>query len=339
MAWDADEVPAAALRARVARLQAAIGERGLDAILLYTNFVRSAAVSYLTGFSPYWADGVLLVPREGEPIFATTLSKRVGSWIETVKPIGTLVNSPTPVKVLGNRLTEARAKRLAVLELDAFPSGLYDELTSALPSAEIVEGGEVFAAARLCDDVERRLLARAEAIARRAVAQASGNETSAGEVAARIEKHARETGAEEIYIAIAPDLERDRTFLRLSGAHALQPRFAVRASTAYKGAWVRCTRTYARDDGDKKAIARADAWFETILATADITQLFQQLAAPLPNAPVLDWIAETPLGTRPLSVVASMKQPQGALQASPLVLSVAVDVDGVTWCGGGLAAQ
>ncbi len=342
MAWDKEEVPAEALRTRVERLQGELGNRGLDAILLYTNFVRSAAVSYMTGFSPYWADGVLMAPREGESVFATTLSKRVGSWIETVKPIGVLVNSPTPGAVLGKRLAEAGLKRLAVLELDAFPAGLYDELAAALPAAEIVEGGEAFAAARICDEVERRLLTRADRIAREALLQAKGDETSAGEAVAKIEKRARELGAEEIYIAIAPDLDKDSTFLRLSGAYRLGRSFAVRATVAYKGAWIRRTQSYSRDNWDRALIARADAWLESVLSMTDRKQLFQRIASSaneLPNAPILDWIAETPMGTRPLCVVASKKQPKGALQAAPLVLSIAVDVDGVTWCGGGLAAE
>src|SRR5216684_3322883 len=96
MAWDADEIPIEALKQRVQRLQNAMAAAGQDGILLYTNFIRSGAVSYLTAFSPYWADGILLVPQKGEPVFATTLSKRVGSWIQTVKPIGELVASPTP---------------------------------------------------------------------------------------------------------------------------------------------------------------------------------------------------------------------------------------------------
>ena len=76
MAWDADEVPVEALRPRIRRRQGELASADRDAIILYTNFIRSAAVSYLTAFSPYWADGLLLVPREGEPVFATTLSKR-----------------------------------------------------------------------------------------------------------------------------------------------------------------------------------------------------------------------------------------------------------------------
>src|SRR5436189_1739820 len=122
MAWNPDEIPIEILKQRVQRLQSAMTAAGQDAILLYTNFIRSAAVSYLTAFSPYWADGMLLVPREGEPVFATTLSKRVGSWIQTVKPIGDLVTSPAPGTVLGKRLAEmAGTRRVAILELDKFP--------------------------------------------------------------------------------------------------------------------------------------------------------------------------------------------------------------------------
>src|SRR5258705_13374240 len=116
MQWDADEIPRDALEERVRRLQGAMAAAGQDAIILYTNFIRSAAVSYLTAFSPYWADGILLVPQRGEPVFATTLSKRVGSWIQSVKPVGDLVTSPTPGTVLGRRLAEmGGARRIGIL--------------------------------------------------------------------------------------------------------------------------------------------------------------------------------------------------------------------------------
>src|SRR5262245_65007813 len=115
MAWDGDEIPIRTLTERKQRLQAAMVRAGQDAMILYTNFIRSAAVSHLVGFSPYWADGILLVPREGEPLFATTLSKRVGSWIQTVKPVGDLVNTPAPGKIIGERLAKSGVRRVAIL--------------------------------------------------------------------------------------------------------------------------------------------------------------------------------------------------------------------------------
>src|SRR5215468_467538 len=198
MAWDPEEIPLTALQERVRRLQAAMAAAGQDAMILYTNFIRSAAVSYLTAFSPYWADGMLLVPREGEPLFATTLSKRVGTWIQTVKPVGDLVTSPAPGTVLGKRLAEmSDVRRIAILELDKFPGGLYDELTAALPGIEFVDGTDTFAKARSpLDDVEKRLLLKAEAIAQRALQNLDPQNCNLGEAVGADEKAARLQGAE-----------------------------------------------------------------------------------------------------------------------------------------------
>src|SRR5262245_38891406 len=191
MAWDAEEVPVEVVRARTRRLQTEMAKADQDAIILYTNFIRSAAVSHLTAFSPYWADGILLVPQDGEPVFATTLSKRVGSWIESVKPIGDLINTPAPGKALGERMAAAgTVRRLAILELDDFPSGLYGELVAALPHVEIVDGSETFGRARrVLDEVERRLLQKADAIAKAALDQAQTDAHHVGDVVAAVERH------------------------------------------------------------------------------------------------------------------------------------------------------
>lgn len=344
MAWDADELPLDVLKARVRRLQGAMASRDEDALLLYTNFVRSGAVSYVTAFSPYWADGVLLVPRRGEPVFATTLSKRVASWIQSVKPIGELVNSPIPGAVLGKRLASGGAKRVAVLELDAFPAGLYDEFAAAMPGVDIVDGSESFAAARShLDAAERRLLSRADAIARDAL-DGFGPDAAAdvGTAVGVVERSARLQGAEEVYVAIAADLDSDRRFVRASGPLPLGRRFALRATVAYKGSWVRRAKTYARDENDRLAVARADEWFKRFIARVDVDRTLDgQVSSALADFPVArlkSWIAEAVNGTRPLAVVASMSQPNESLRRVPaLVLTLALDVDGVPWSGAGLA--
>ena len=88
MAWDADELPLDALKARLQRLQVAMAERRQDALLLYTNFIRSGAVSYITAFSPYWADGVLLVPKRGPRINSGGGGGNSSSRAQGVKPCG-----------------------------------------------------------------------------------------------------------------------------------------------------------------------------------------------------------------------------------------------------------
>ena len=345
MAWDSDEIPIEILKQRIRRLQSAMAAAGQDAILLYTNFIRSGAVSYLTAFSPYWADGVLLVPQKGEPIFATTLSKRVGSWIQSVKPVGELVTSPTPGTVLGQKLAAGGdVRRLAILELDNFPSGLYGELAAALPGTEIVDGSETFAAARgQLDDVERRLLGKSASMAQAALERLRlDTTTDVGTAVGTVEEHARLQGAEEVYVAIAPDLDSDRRFIRLSGNRVLGRRFAIRATVAYKGAWIRQTKTYSRDDKDALPIRRAETWFKAFVANFDAKHsLRDQIAAgagSLPDADLVGWMAEAALGTRPLVVVASSRGPAQASGRVPaLVVTLGLNIDGVPWCGAGLA--
>jgi Creatinase/Prolidase N-terminal domain len=347
MAWDPDEIPIDTLRQRIRRLQNAMGAAGQDAILLYTNFVRPGAVSYLTAFSPYWADGVLLVPRVGEPAFATTLSKRVGSWIQSVKPIGELVTSPTPGTVLGQKMAAGGGtRRLAILELDNFPSGLYGEIEAALPGTEIVDGSETFATARRhLDDVERRLLEKSESIAQAALDRLKfGIATTVGSAVGTVEEYARLQGAEEVYVAIAPDLDSDRRFIRLSGNRPLGRRFAIRATVAYKGAWIRQTKTYSQNGEDRLPIARADAWFKALAARIDAKHsLRDQIAAGAGNlrgAQLVGWMAEGPVGTRPLAVVASSETPtETAEHFAALIVTLGLNVDGVPWCGAALAGQ
>jgi hypothetical protein len=341
MAWDPEEIPRDALQERVRRLQAAMTNAGQDAMIVYTNFIRSAAVSYLTAFSPYWADGILLVPRDGEPVFATTLSKRVGSWIQTVKPVGDLVTSPAPGTVLGKRLAEmAGTRRVAILELDKFPGGLYDELSTALPGIEFVDGTETFAQARsTLDSVERYLLTKADAIAQQALQGLDARSCNLGEAVGAVEKAARLQGAEEVYIAIAADLDSDRRFLRLSGDRALGRRCAIRATVAYKGNWVRATKTYSRDEKDRLAIARADARFKEMLSRIDANRSVADQIAVIGSIMPDRWLVEAVNGTTPLAVILSSGNAGRTPHRGPgLIVSASATVDDVPWCGAGLAA-
>ena len=336
--WNPQELPIGVLEARIARLRAAMQRAGLDAFVIYTNNVRPSAVTYLTGFTPYWSEGLLLVPAAGRLVFATALSNRVADWIRSTNPVSEVVSTPMPGALLGERLAgDPSVARVGVLELDMLPSGLSDELTSATPKVEWVESSPLFAAVRQeADDTERSLLARADALAVAALDQIDANNaTDAGTLAGLIEKHARLAAAEEVYIAIAPDLAASRQFLCLSKPVPLGQRFAVRASVAYKGSWVRRTRTFARD----KSAAAADAWFKDAIGALEAGKpLAEQIAArvaALPGAELRNWLAESCLGSYPLAAIASSQSKDVIAPAdgSFLVLTVELALNGASWIG------
>ena len=335
--WDADELPVAVLQERMQRLRRSMIDTDCDAIILYTNFIRCAAVAWATGFSPYWADGILVVPREGEALFATTLSKRMGMWIQTVMPNATVVTSPNPGQLAGKQLAEAGVRRIGIVELDDLPAVLYADLVATLPGVEFVDSTGALAKARSpADQVERKLLGRTDAIAQTALKTIDGSASIAGDVVAAVEKSARMDGAEEVYIALAADLDSSRSFLRISGERKLGRRYALRATVAYKGSWVRRTRTVSRDSHDLLAIRRADSWLTELLATIapdDLHKTIAQQVSSLADGTLDNWFAEGPAGTRPLAVIDS----GGAVPA--VVLTVNAAVAGVPWSGAGLISQ
>ena len=73
---------------------------------------------------------------------------------------------------------------------------------------------------------------------------------------AAAEREARLLGAEEIYLAAAPDLARGARFMRIEGEAAAGKTFALRATVAYKGVWVRLVRAFCEPEIAEKAAAR-----------------------------------------------------------------------------------
>jgi hypothetical protein len=212
--------------------------------------------------------------------------------------------------------------------------GLYDEIAGAAPTVELADLGSVFAdTRRVIDDAERGLIARADARAGTALDQIDADKTiDAGEVAGLVEKQARLGSAEEAYIAVAPDLDADRRLIRVSGTLPLAKRFAVRASVAYKGAWVRRVRSFASDEAARRAYAAADAWLAGVASSIEPGKpLDAQLARhvkSLPGASLRAAMAESCTGSYPLAVATDVPRAGGFL-----VITVELSLDGIPWVG------
>jgi hypothetical protein len=186
------------------------------------------------------------------------------------------------------------------------------------------------------DPAEQQILMRSDAIAVAALAQVNTRTTSdAGTLAGLIERHARLAGAEEAYIAVAPNLATDRRLTRVSRPIQLADRFAVRASIAYKGAWLRRTRTFAGD----QTVARADIWFESVIhgieAGKPISGQISAHVEALSDATLEFWMVEGCVGSYPLSVMASSRMPgrDAPIEDGFFVLTIGLLLPGGHWIG------
>ncbi len=253
------ELPDAALDARIDRVRAGMGEAGLDALVVYTNNTRPAGVSWLTGFVPYWSEALLVVPRDHPPVLVVALTYRVKSWIERTSRVAEVIHTPR-IGLEAARIIAARKADAAVgiADLDGLAAGIVDDLREGGPRLASSDATAMFARLRAAaDPAEIALAMKAAAIGQRALARASAHDASLrderlrgeslGDIIAAVEREARALGAEEIYIAAAPDLARECRFKRIEGEARLGKAFALRASVAYKGTWIRLVRTFLRD--------------------------------------------------------------------------------------------
>jgi Creatinase/Prolidase N-terminal domain len=250
------ELPDAVLEARLLRMRAAMRADGLDALLVYTNNTRPAGVSWLTGFVPYWSEALLVVPADGAPYLVAALSFRVKSWIERVSRIGDILHHPRIGLRAGQQIVAARKDAaVGIVDFDGLPAGIAADLREAGPDLRLTDASALFATLRsTADPAEIALASKAAAIAQAALAQATGASLNA--MIAAVERHARLLGAEEIYIAAAPDLARDARFMRIEGEPRLGKHFALRATVAYKGAWIRLIRSFCETGVAEQAVVR-----------------------------------------------------------------------------------
>jgi Xaa-Pro aminopeptidase len=317
--WSKAELPEAVFAGRVKRLREAMAPQSLDALLVYTNNTRTAGVSWLTAFVPYWAEGLLVVPKSADPYLTMAFSNRIVGWGKGVSCVAKFEGGAKPGTAAGKYLAELGAKRVGVADLEGLRAAVAQDLTDAAPAAEISDATTLFERVRLQPDAaEIALAAKAGAIAQRALALATGQEKVLGEAVAAIDHAARLWGAEEIYVAAAPDLDRATHFIRPEGTIAPGRSFALRATVAYKGSWVRMTRSFGIA---AEALAAAQAQFAA--AVAQLPNLDGLRAFP-------SWSIEGCRLAQPLDVFAApaMTNPRPIPPGALLTVQAVIAVDG-----------
>jgi creatinase/prolidase-like protein len=294
IAWSKEEVPAAALEARVRKVQAALRAEGLDAVFAYTSFPRPAAVSWLTHFVPYWSEALLAVLPEGAPSLLASLTKRVHPWIREVSHLGEIVPAPDLGRAAAMLANEKKLNRIGVVDLAELPWPVAEPLGDRL-----VDFTESFARLRQpADRYESALAERAAQIAEHALATVPQKAKRASDILAAAEQAARLEGAEDVIPRI------------------IDPE-SVELSVAYKGVWTRLGRS-------RNASAQADAWFEAAL----------QGSLQRPPGELRRRTVESCVGSAPLSVVENAEQTYRRLPVGArAVLSVELELDSGAWFG------
>lgn len=333
MAWDKNELPREALEARIANLRHAMQAQQLDALIAYTNIARPAAVHWISGFTPYWSEGLYLLPLDGEPQFATALSKRVAEWIGSVMPVGQVIPTPQPGATLGKLIAAQGQKKIGIVELDDLPAPQARGLMEG-HEADLVDATALFDACRsLSDAAERALFAKAAALAQASLKQATECTGNPRGMIAACEAHARLQGAEDVFISIAPDLSRNSAFQRTDTLHDCSEHFALRLSLAFKGVWVRCVESFSANRDVAAQFTSFKSAFETLsLSDANPATALTQFAD-AHGMTTGSWQIEQPRGSYPLVTAASSHSPgAGSWNTSaPAVLTAAFKWRDMTW--------
>jgi hypothetical protein len=171
----------------------------------------------------------------------------VKSWIERTSRLADVLHTPRIGLEAAHAITARKADaRVGVPDLDALPAGICEDLHAGGPGLDLRDASAMFARLRVrADTAEIAFAARASAIAQCALAQPRGDCLTA--MIAAADRQARSLGAEEVYVAAAPDLARDQRLRRMEGNETpLGATFALRATVAYRGTWIRLVRTFAR---------------------------------------------------------------------------------------------
>jgi Xaa-Pro aminopeptidase len=241
VSWDKSELASEELGARLAAVHAVARDKGVDALVLYSDVWRSNDARYLSNYMPYWNRAFVVVPRDEKPILLCSLSPRVYPWIKTVTVHETIIASPSPPASLFKLAADRGWKRVGVVDLEGLPADLHAELTQP-GKVELIDipRGEIRAAP---SEVEVRMHAHAARMAREVLEKellTAGAHTD-HELTGRLERLLRRAGAEDVVILVS---DGHGPPVPASGK-AVGPHTSVVVAIEYNGHWAKVTRNVA----------------------------------------------------------------------------------------------
>lgn len=315
MDWEACEVPAEQLKARVQQVAAECRAKGLVAMVFHANFTRPTDIAALTHFVPFWSQCLLAVSATGETLLSMATT---GRTIQLIRK-SSVLDHVTVGRPIGSLLSEwlatlPRAESIAQYGLvrpDDMPQSVLAQFHTGLPEFKTLDCSDWWQS--FLDGLETPEILRMQAqrlsrAAFEAIAQA--RHTDANSVVAVADGTCRRMGAEEVSVLIDPSLADRLQLRRLEGDCPLGARVAVQVSVAYKGHWIRQSATFTHRAGTLVCVdactSAEQSWGQLWSQHPTPDAVAQALAQQL-QLPAVQWLLEAPERGLPLNTIADSK--------------------------------
>ena len=276
--WNRNELPPAALEARLARLRQSLVERNLPAVALYSDVWRSNHARYFVNFMPYWNRSLVVIPLESNPVLLCGLSPRVYPWIRSVTVLEEIRPAGNPARQLLELAAEKQWKRLGLLGRAQWPQEIAGPLGQGaievidVPPAAVYQPGS--------DEWEIAMRRRAAGMARNILAEemSHGSEEEDYQFVGRLERAFRRAGAEDTVIL----LSNGRTVPAPPCGRVFGDGCSVTVAMEYCGHWVRLSRPHTTPPVEESLRHRWEVLLRHVREPAHLACYAETLAGPLP---------------------------------------------------------
>jgi len=233
--WDKSEMPPAAFDRRIDRVRQILAERGLDALVVYSDLWRSNQARYFSNYMPYFNRALLVIPRDLPPTLLCGLSPRVYGWIRSVTTIEDVRPAGNFAKPLFEIAAERKWTRIGSLDFPQFPYDIYKALQAGTIEVVNVESPEVFVPEE--DPTELAMRKKAAEMVRKVLDEEMP--AAAGKIdhhfVGQLERRFRMAGAEDLIVLV----KNETTVPAPPKGAVLKSGFSVSIALEYRGHWVR----------------------------------------------------------------------------------------------------
>lgn len=249
--WDKELMPASEFEERVAKIRSRMAAAGLDALLVYGDAYCYGSLCYVSGFIPKTRDGIVILPKDEQPVLVASSGSRDLPFITTLTWQGdvraTMKIVPATVACLASLGLSGASLGLVGAE-ERMAATNFEALQKALLEAKLVEATSIIDEMRIAKSWrELKVIQEAAQIVSDAMAFARDRVRpgiAEYELLAEVERFARYRGVEDFRFLIAPAATAAYG-LRTAGERRIEPNdtLLIYLAASYLRYWAEIGRT------------------------------------------------------------------------------------------------